>query len=69
MKSRGIFSCLCHSLDAMEDEMRSLCGFLGRFCAGKKRQERCRPCQKSPCDAPDFCDFRCEECEKRDSKC
>ncbi len=66
MKSRGIFSSLCQNLDCIEDEMRSLCGFLGRFCAGGRRKEKCKPCKKSPCDTPELCDFRCEKYEKNE---
>ncbi len=64
MKSRGIFLCLRRNLACLEDEMHGLCGFLGRFCDGEQRKEKCKPCKKSPCDEHDFCESRCEKCEK-----
>lgn len=66
MKSHGIFSCLRHNLDCIEDEMRGLCGFLGRFCDGNRRKEKYRPCKKAPFHEPDYCEERCEKCEKYD---
>ncbi len=65
MKSRGIFSCLCHSLDCMEEEMHSLCGLF---------RKKCRRCDadrqphgvKKPCISLLKCDNRAEKCEKCD---